>query len=113
MKHSRSTLRVRRIPSPASCSLPTERAPGGSPITSGVISRRGSSRLAEFERELVGVTPDFRVEHLRRMRIALVAQNVALAHELEAGRGHLLLHRLFIDAMQGVGVACTRAGLGS
>src|SRR5256886_9645376 len=85
-----STLPVRRIPSPSGCSRP---------------------RLAEFEDELIGVAADGRIEHLRGVRIVLVAQDVAPGFEPEACGHDFLLHRLRIDAMQRRGVAEARAGL--
>src|SRR5690242_16086816 len=86
-RRCRSTSRARAIPSPSSCSL----------------------RLPELEDELIGVPADPRVEHLGGVRIVVVAQDAALAFELEPGGLHFLLHRFGVDAMERRGVAKARA----
>src|SRR3984893_4525332 len=88
MTRCAGTSRVRGIPSRASCLL----------------------RLAELQNELIRVSANARIEHLRGVRIVLVAQDVARGLELEAGRDDLLLHRLPVDAMQGRGVAKPGSG---
>src|SRR5215467_3551937 len=73
-RRSAAISRVRRIPSPALC-----------------------SGLRELQDELIGVTLDRGVEHLGRTRVVLVAQDVALADQLEAGGLYFLLDGVLVD----------------
>src|SRR5437899_8556120 len=68
--------------------------------------------LAELVDELVGVAADRLVEDDLLVVVGGVAQHVALAFEDKARIGHLLLDDRRVDAVQGVGVAQARSGLG-
>src|ERR1700722_10331331 len=73
----------------------------------------GLLRFLEDQQELVGVAADRRVEHLHGAVVGWIAQNVALARQHEADAFHFLLHRVLVDAMQGVSRGRhVRAGFG-
>src|SRR5487761_1022402 len=66
--------------------------------------------LAELIDELIRMAADRGIEHELGVRVVVVAQDVALAHELEPGGHDLLLRRFGIDTVQGRSVAEPRAG---
>src|SRR5665213_3549124 len=73
------------------------------------ISFMELDRLAKLIDELIGVTTDGFIEHQGGAGIGRVAQDVALAFEDEAGRGHFFFHLRRVDPVGGVGVGQPRA----
>jgi len=45
-----------------------------------------AGRLPEFQDHLIGVSADGRIEHAQLVRVLRIAQQVALAFEIEPGR---------------------------
>ena len=65
--------------------------------------RFGSSRLAEAQRELVGLAANARVEDVGGARVVGALVEVAFRLELEARLGERGDHRRLVDAVQAVG----------
>src|SRR5215469_6286280 len=97
------------------------RAPWRLPVTLRGSSNRSNSQvqaaggcallpgLAELENRLVGQPSQARREHHLRVIIFRMCQQMALLDELETCRRHFLLDHLWIDPVQRLRVAPSRA----
>src|SRR5690349_3699989 len=68
-------------------------------------------RLPELEDELIRLAAHRGVPHACSVWVVRIMERVALALELEAGRGDFALHRFRIDAMECRRIAHARARL--